>query len=166
MPALASRRPDLATLAAGRHRFRNAEAVTPSQLLGDWEFVPTGPEVIRKRWHRALRLLQAGSVEGIRFAEGTGVLMERSGRRRHVPSCRSIRVVAESSVIDGRPCVAVEFPDRDRFPWPWLRLEVRALTHDRTWPVDGRWAIGLLLLDLPGRFPIPLLLQWQPKGLE
>lgn len=122
------------------------------------EFV--GPRWLRRLAGPGLRLGGMSGWWGKLFdLQGRGSNVVREGRGLHpvLPITAHIR----PSLIDKKPCAAVVYPDRARWPWPWITDELRWLEEEKS-------LLGMMIYQGMGlqRLALPFLLHSVGKTVE
>jgi hypothetical protein len=140
--------------------FLSLQAPPLSFLPGVYRAEFVGPGWLRAIAPKGLGLIHLAGWWGKELrADGTGAnLVSVAGAIQ--PSLQ-VRFSAATSMIDGKPVVAVRYAADAPFPWPHIVDELRSL--------DDRCLLGMTLVDAPllRKLPLPFLLQTveRPHGL-
>jgi hypothetical protein len=99
-------------------------------MQGIYQAVFVGPWWLRTIAGPGLYPLGLGGWWGKQFdgsGQGTNIV-RRDGR---LSPKLPVALAERSSLIDGRPCLAVIYPPESPFPWPWVVDELRSLDDER-----------------------------------
>ena len=111
----------------------------PESLAGVWRGKPVGPGWFVTQAGPSLALGGLGGWWGKEFDGQGGIdnLLEREGTfRRALPG----RVQEARSLVDGRSCLRIEYPEGSPLPWRWMVDELRQ--------VDERELLGMMVLNV------------------
>ena len=120
-----------------REQFASLEP--PETLAGVWQGEPVGPG-----WYRALAgpSLAIGGLGGWcgKEFDGQGCidnLLQRDSALR-----RTLRgeVTRAESLVDGKPCLRIVYPQGSRLPWTWIVDELRQAGEDEL--------LGMMVLNI------------------
>jgi hypothetical protein len=138
-----------------------AKLDAPEALQGVWRGRPVGPGWFVTLAGPALTIGGLGGWWGKDFDGQGGIdnLLERSGDlRRTLPG----KVREAGSLLDGKPCLCIEYPQGSRLPWIWAVDELRQVGEGEL--------LGMMVLNinwLPHlAFPFSLHAGEEVEGLE
>lgn len=144
------------SLASFRDLFLSLEPPGLATMQGVYQSAFVGPVWLRTIAGPGLYPLGLGGWWGKQFdGRGQGSnIVRRSGR---LATRLPIALVEKPSLIDGRPCLAVNYQPDAPFPWPWVIDELRA--------VDDRRLLGMTLVTRSplNRLALPFLLTHRPN---
>ena len=143
------------------YRQRFASLGVPEVVEGVWQGEPVGPGWYRVLAGPSLAIGGLGGWWGKDFEGQGGIdnLLERGGALQ-----RTLRgeLVQADSLVDGKPCLRIEYPKGSRLPWTWIVDELRQ--------VDEGELLGMMVLNislLPHvAFPFALHIREEVEGLE
>ena len=143
------------SLASFRTLFSSLPPPALNTVEGIYQAAFAGPWWLRTIAGPGLYPLGLGGWWGKRL-DGQGQssnIVHRGGR---LSPKMPVSLVECSSMIDGRPCLAVIYPPESPFPWPWVVDELRSLDDERllgmtlvTWRPLKRLALPFLLSRRP-----------------
>jgi hypothetical protein len=143
------------------YRQEFASLDVPESLEGVWKGEPVGPGWYRTLAGPSLAMGGLGGWWGKEFDGQGGIdnLLERGGAFR-----RALRGAARQaeSLVDGKPCLRIEYPKGSRLPWVWIVDELRQVG-------DGE-LLGMMVLKMKWlphvAFPFVLHPCEEVEGLE
>jgi hypothetical protein len=130
-----------------------ADLPAPAQAFtkGTWQAAFVGPAWLRWMAPRGLVLLHFAGWWGKEFSgDGTGFnYFKRAGEMQQA---FPMQVTESTSLIDGKPCLVVQYGMQALFPWRFIVDELRQL--------DENLLLGMTIVNRSGlrAFPLPFLL--------
>ena len=132
----------------------------PEGLQGVWRGRPAGPGWFVPRAGPALTIGGLSGWWGKDFDGQGGIdnLLERGGDlRRTLPG----KVREAASLLDGKPCLCIVYPQGSRLPWVWAVDELRQVHEGEL--------LGMMVLNISWlphlAFPFSLLASKEVEGL-
>ena len=120
-----------------REQFASLEP--PETLAGVWQGEPVGPG-----WYRALAgpSLAIGGLGGWcgKEFDGQGCIDNLLQRDSALRQTLRGEVARAESLVDGKPCLRIVYPQGSRLPWTWIVDELRQAGEDEL--------LGMMVLNI------------------
>ena len=139
--------------------FATLEPIPETAVAGIYRAEFVGPGWLRAIAPPGLKILGLGGWWGKWLQEngdGTNIVFRHNQLEPYMP----VTFAQRASLLDGKPCLAVLYPQESPFPWRHVTDELRVLDN-------GRY-LGMTITDLPlaRSMPLPFVLHANPTNAD
>jgi hypothetical protein len=132
--------------------FSSLEVPEPGSLPGLYKGYFIGPTWLRKLAKPLLVITGMGDWRG-KSIDPHGNIINLVSTKRGLERKLPMKVIEQTSLIDGKPGIAFSYDASNPYPWPWVIDEMRSIGEN--------WVLGMTLIQWGPlvRLPLPFVLE-------